>query len=176
MQLHINEISRHVEKGDHAVLVMDRAGWHTTANLSMPENITPIFLPSRAPELNPVENVWQYLRQNWLSNRVFDSYDAIIDASCEAWQKLLATPQAKAAWISAMRRGRSPTGTGLFDTYADTISVVSSISPSVLLMAASFTLLPQSIVTHFTNPLTRLSAAITMRDCGVPLGAGCWRS
>jgi len=72
---------------------MDRAGWHTTANLRMPKNITPIFLPSRAPELNPVENVWQYLRQNWLSNRVFDSYDAIIDAACEAWQKLLAVPK-----------------------------------------------------------------------------------
>ncbi len=94
MQLHIDEISRHIEKGAHAVLVMDRAGWHTTAKLEMPKNITPIFLPSRAPELNPVENVWQYLRQNWLSNRVFDDYDAIIDAASEAWQKLLAAPEA----------------------------------------------------------------------------------
>ena len=41
----------------------------------------------------PVENIWQYLRANWLSNRVFDTYDAIIDAACEAWQKLLAQPQ-----------------------------------------------------------------------------------
>ncbi|WP_095090356.1 IS630 family transposase [Mesorhizobium sophorae] len=93
MQLHIDEISRHVEKGAHAVLIMDRAGWHTTANLNMPRNITPIFLPPRAPELNPVENVWQYMRQNWLSNRVFDSYDAIIDAACDAWHKLLAAPE-----------------------------------------------------------------------------------
>ena len=54
--------------------------------------MTLIFLPSRAPELNPVENVWQYLRQNWLSNRVFEGYDAVIDAACEAWQKLLAQP------------------------------------------------------------------------------------
>jgi transposase len=52
-----------------------------------------IFLPSRAPELNPVENIWQYLRGNWLSNRVFDTYDAIIDAACEAWRKLIAEPQ-----------------------------------------------------------------------------------
>ncbi|MDX8481537.1 IS630 family transposase [Mesorhizobium sp. VK24D] len=93
MQLHIDEISRHVEKGAHAVLIMDRAGWHTTANLRMPENITPIFLPSRAPGLNPVENVWQYLRQNWISNRVFDDYEAIIDAASEAWQKLIAAPE-----------------------------------------------------------------------------------
>ena len=93
MQLHIDEISRHVAKGAHAVLLLDRAGWHTTANLDLPDNITTIFLPSRAPELNPVENVWQYLRQNCLSNRVFDTYDAIIDAACEAWQKLLAQPR-----------------------------------------------------------------------------------
>ena len=93
MQLHIEEISRHVAKGAHAVLLMDRAGWHTTTKLKIPKNITPIFLPSRAPELNPVENVWQYLRQNWLSNLVFHPYDAIIDAASEAWQKLLAEPQ-----------------------------------------------------------------------------------
>jgi transposase len=93
MQLHIDEISRHVEKGAQAVLIIDRAGWHTTAKLTMPKNITAIFLPSRAPELNPVENVWQYLRQNWPSNSVFDTYDAIIDAACEAWKKLLAEPE-----------------------------------------------------------------------------------
>jgi transposase len=59
----------------------------------MPANITTILLPSRAPELNPVENIWQYMRANWLSNRVFETYDAIIDAACEAWQKLIAQPQ-----------------------------------------------------------------------------------
>lgn len=57
------------------------------------EKLTAIFLPSRSPELNPVENVWQYLGQNWLSNRVFDDYDAIIDAACEAWQKLSLRPK-----------------------------------------------------------------------------------
>jgi hypothetical protein len=92
MQLHLDEISRHVAQSAHAVLLLDRAGWHTTNNLDVPDNITPIFLPSRAPELNPVENVWQYLRSNWLSNRVFDTYDAIIDAACEAWTKLIAQP------------------------------------------------------------------------------------
>ena len=93
MQLHLDEISRQVAPDAQAVLLMDRAGWHTTANLDMPDNITPIFLPSRAPELNPVENIWQYLRANWLSNRVFDTYDAIINAACEAWNKLAAQPQ-----------------------------------------------------------------------------------
>ncbi len=51
-----------------------------------------ILLPSRAPELNPVENIWQYLRANWLSNRVFETYDDIIDAACDAWRKLIAQP------------------------------------------------------------------------------------
>jgi len=92
MQLHLNEISRQVAEGAQAVLLMDRAGWHTTGSLNMPKNITPIFLPSRAPELNPVENIWQYMRANWLSNRVFETYDAIIDAICEAWRKLVAQP------------------------------------------------------------------------------------
>jgi hypothetical protein len=88
MQLHLNEISRNVAVGAHAVLLLDRAGWHTTSKLDVPANITPIFLLSRAPELNPVENVWQYLRQNWLSNTVFENYDAILDAACAAWRKL----------------------------------------------------------------------------------------
>jgi hypothetical protein len=94
MQLHLDEIARTVAKGAHAVLLLDRAGWHTTAALAVPKNITLILLPSRAPELNPVENVWQYLRQNWLSNRVFGTYEAIVDAACEAWNRLLAQPDA----------------------------------------------------------------------------------
>ena len=93
MQLHLDEISRNVAEGAHAVLLLDRAGWHTTGKLDMPKNITPIFLPSRAPELNPVENIWQYLRANWLSNRVFETYDDIVDAACQAWQNLIAQPQ-----------------------------------------------------------------------------------
>jgi transposase len=58
----------------------------------VPKNLTLILLPSRAPELNPVENIWQYLRQTWLSNRVFDTYEAVVEAACEAWRKLLAQP------------------------------------------------------------------------------------
>jgi transposase len=81
------------QESAHAVLLLDRAGWHTTGKLVVPENITPIFLPSRAPELNPVENIWQYLRHNWLSNTVFENYDAIVDAACNAWRKLIAQPE-----------------------------------------------------------------------------------
>lgn len=94
MQLHVHEISRNVQRGAHAVLLLDRAGWHTTEKLIVPRNMTLIFLPSRSPELNPVENVWQYLRQNWLSNRVFDTHVAIIDAACQAWKNLIDRPEA----------------------------------------------------------------------------------
>ena len=92
MQLHLDEISRHVAPAAHAVLLLDRAGWHTTPRLDVPANITLLLLPSRAPELNPAENIWQYLRANWLSNRVFATYEAIVEAACQAWQKLLAQP------------------------------------------------------------------------------------
>lgn len=90
--MHVDEISCRVARGSQAVLLLDRAGWHTTDKLNIPKNMTLIFLPSRSPELNPVENVWQYLRANWLSNRVFETYDDIIDAACKAWKNLLTRP------------------------------------------------------------------------------------
>jgi transposase len=92
MQKHLDEISRTVSPGAIAVLLMDRAGWHTTGELKMPENIIPIFLPPRSPELNPVENIWQFMRDNWLSNRIFENYEAIVDACCDAWNKLMEKP------------------------------------------------------------------------------------
>ena len=58
----------------------------------MPKNLTLIVLPSRAPELNPVETIWQSLRATWLSNRVFESYEAIIEAACAAWRRLMSQP------------------------------------------------------------------------------------
>ncbi len=72
---------------------MDRVGWHSTDKLKRLKNIAIILLPSRSTELNPVENIWQDLRQNWLSNPVFDTHEDIIDAGCEASNKLLAQPQ-----------------------------------------------------------------------------------
>lgn len=93
MQEHLREISTHVARGAHAVLLLDRAGWHTTRRLNVPRNITLIFLPSRSPELNPVEQIWQYIRANWLSNRVFETYDEIIDAACDAWNRLVKQPE-----------------------------------------------------------------------------------
>lgn len=67
--------------------------WHTTRMLCVPKNMTLIFLPSRSPELNPVEQIWQYLRSNFLSNRVFETYADIVDAACEAWSSLTENPE-----------------------------------------------------------------------------------
>ncbi len=62
-------------------------------NLEVPDHITLLPLPPKSPELNPVENIWQYLRQNWLSNRVFEDYDAILEAGCQAWNRLIDQPE-----------------------------------------------------------------------------------
>ncbi len=78
--------------GAHAILFVDQAGWHTTGKLVIPPNITLLLLPPRSPELNPVENIWQFMRENWLSNRVFKSYDDIVALSCEPWNKLIDQP------------------------------------------------------------------------------------
>lgn len=90
MQLHLDEIARHVAPGSHGVVLLDQAGWHTTKKLRWPATLSPLFLPTASPELNAAENIWQYLRQSWLSNRVFDSYTAIVEAACGAWNKLRA--------------------------------------------------------------------------------------
>ena len=92
MQWHIDEIASQVRPGAHAVVVLDQAGWHTTDKLTIPRNITLLSLPARAPELNPVENIWQFMRDNWLSDRVFKSYEDIVNLSCEAWIKLINQP------------------------------------------------------------------------------------
>ena len=68
------------------------AGWHTSPALRPPDNITLLRLPRYAPELNPVENVWEYLRQNKLALRIHDSYDAIVEACRTAWNDLTAIP------------------------------------------------------------------------------------
>ncbi len=92
MNAHLVEISRTVARRAHAVLMLDGAGWHVSGDLVVPDNITLLPLPPRAPELNPVENVWQFLRDNWLGNRVFTSYEDIVDRCCTAWNRLTDQP------------------------------------------------------------------------------------
>src|SRR3954453_10389744 len=93
MALFLTELSRKVAPGRHAVLLVDQAGWHMSAKLAVPANITIVPLPPKCPELNAQENVWQYLRDNWLSNRVFTSYTNIVDHCAYAWNRLVAAPR-----------------------------------------------------------------------------------
>jgi hypothetical protein len=85
MSLHLAEIARNVAPGAHAALVLDGAGYHIADDLKVPPNITLVPLPPHAPELNPMENVWEYLRGNKLAITVFDDYDDILDTTCDAW-------------------------------------------------------------------------------------------
>ncbi len=92
MNLHLAEIATQIAPGAHAVLILDQAGWHLSGRLAVPANITIVPLPPKCPELNPVENIWQFMRDNWLSNRIFKSYEEILDHCCYAWNKLLDQP------------------------------------------------------------------------------------
>ena len=92
MQKHLEEISLSVATKAHGVVIMDGAGWHKTGALNVPENLSILFLPPYSPELNPTENIWQFLRQTYLSNRVFENWQAIVDACCDAWNRLTAEP------------------------------------------------------------------------------------
>jgi hypothetical protein len=93
MNLHLAEISTQVAPGACAVMLCDRAGWHQQGkDLQLPDNIRLLLLPPYSPELNPMENVWDYLRQNKLCSAVWDSYEAIIEACKTAWNWLIADP------------------------------------------------------------------------------------
>jgi transposase len=78
--------------GAHGLIVLDQAAWHTTEKLCLPDNLSLLPLPPKSPELNPAENVWEFLRQNKLSNLIFEGYEAIVTAACDAWNSLVADP------------------------------------------------------------------------------------
>lgn len=88
MNVFLTMLSKELGPQDHAVLIMDQAGWHKSRTLEIPENITTLLLPPYSPELNPVERLWAYLRSHYLSNRAFDDYRHLLDAGAAAWQEL----------------------------------------------------------------------------------------
>jgi len=107
MSPHLEEISRHVAPEAHAVVVLDGAGWHGAAGLVVPDDPSLLPLPPESPELDPVENVWQYLRRNQLGLRVWPDYGAIVDACCRAWNALISNPDriasiARRDWAGAV--------------------------------------------------------------------------
>lgn len=85
MQTYINQLSKHVKTGRHIALVVDNVGWHSSKQLKIPENITLIPLPPYSPELNPMEQVWKWIKHNYLSNIAFENYNDIVDKLAIAW-------------------------------------------------------------------------------------------
>lgn len=88
MNIHLAAISACVSEGKHAVVILDNAGWHHANMLQEFDNITLVHLPPYSPELNPQEQVWRQMKERYLANRCFDNYDDIVDAACEAWNKV----------------------------------------------------------------------------------------
>ena len=90
MQEFLDRFAATIADDEHVAMVLDQAGWHGARALRVPANITLVPLPPYAPELNPVERVWLYLKERFLSHRLHDYYDAIADAASTAWNRLCA--------------------------------------------------------------------------------------
>jgi len=90
MQEFLDRFAATIAEDEHVAMVLDQAGWHGSGLLVVPENITLIALPAYSPELNPVERIWLYLKERFLSHRLLADYDAVADAACRAWNRLVA--------------------------------------------------------------------------------------
>ncbi len=87
INIFLAEFAKAIPKDVHVVRVWDQAGFHTGKDLKTPECITIVPLPPYSPELNPMENLWPYLRSHYWSNRAFEDYAALVDADEEAWRR-----------------------------------------------------------------------------------------
>ena len=92
MQTFLDQFAETIPDTDHVALFLDRAGWHGAKKLKVPACITFVPLPAYSPKLNPVERIWLYLKERYLSYRLLDDYNAIVEAASTAWNKLLAEP------------------------------------------------------------------------------------
>jgi len=88
MNIFLVELSQKVPDGRHIALIVDNAGWHIAKALSIPDNITLIPLPPYAPELNAMEQIWEWLRNHYLSNQCYENYDQIVEQACKAWNAI----------------------------------------------------------------------------------------
>lgn len=87
MNKFLKELSLTIREDRHVALLIDNAGWHSTKKLVVPSNITLVALPPYAPELNAMEQVWQWMKNHFLSNQCFSSYENIVAAACYAWNQ-----------------------------------------------------------------------------------------
>jgi len=85
MKEHLALISKATELGRHAVVIMDGASWHQEYLDEAFSNLSIIHIPPYSPELNPIEQVWSWMRQNEIANRSFTGYDDIVDKCAIAW-------------------------------------------------------------------------------------------
>jgi len=93
MNLNLAEISSQFAPGARALITRDDAGWHQTGGrLNLPDTSSPLLQPPYSPECNPVENIWQFLRQSHLAKRGLETYDDIVNAGCIARNALIAAP------------------------------------------------------------------------------------
>ncbi len=90
MQAFLDGFAETIAENEHAVMILDGAGWHSAQDLVVPDKITLVPLPPYSPELNPVERVWLYLKERFLSHRLLNDYEAIVTAACSAWNRLVA--------------------------------------------------------------------------------------
>ena len=92
-QTFLDQLAATVPAGTHVALIWDNAGYHTAKRLRVPPAITVVPLPPYSPELNPVENLWHYLKSHHWSNRAHDDYDAMLDAAQDAWTRVCSIPE-----------------------------------------------------------------------------------
>ena len=93
MNAFLAQVARELPADVHAVMVLDRAGWHTAKDLRVPANVTLVYLPPKSPELNPVENLWHYLRSHYWSNRLYETWDDLKLAAVDAWRRVCLLPE-----------------------------------------------------------------------------------
>ena len=89
----LRQFSQTLSTDEHAVMIWDGAGFHTSKKLEVPGNITLVKLPPYSPQLNPMENLWHYLKSHFWSNRAYDNYEALEQAAVEAWQTAVLSPE-----------------------------------------------------------------------------------
>ena len=90
----LKELSKIVSPGKHALLILDNAAWHKSKGIKLPQNVSILPLPPYSPELNPVEQIWEQLRQRYLANRSFIDYNDIVNACSDAWNGFVSVPGA----------------------------------------------------------------------------------
>lgn len=93
INLFLEELATQIPAGVHAILIWDQAGYHVSDELRIPENVSVLHLPPYSPELNPMENLWHFLRSHFWSNRIYDDYAALLDAATHAWRAVTLLPE-----------------------------------------------------------------------------------